>query len=112
MTRTCTISAALALIAGAAHAAPTADFSDADFITETANAGTISTGILTDLDGPIVMLAGAPESPTHLKPAKPGQPGLSADDTGKDFKAVVVPLPAPAGLAIAGLLLVGTIRRR
>lgn len=114
MTKTLTITA-LGLMASAAGAAPTADFSGADFIIESANSGRLASGIINDfapIDGPVVMFADAPENPSHLKPTKPGQGNLGVKESGKDTKTVVVPLPAPAGLAIAGLLLVGSIRRR
>jgi hypothetical protein len=49
----------------------------------------------------------------NLRPVKPGQPSIGSEpgDKGTD-QVVVVPLPASAGLAFAGLLGLGCIRRR
>lgn len=55
-------------------------------------------------------------TPAHFNPAKPSTPdfGNGADGSNPTNvkSSVVIPLPAPAGLALAGLLLVGSIRRR
>jgi hypothetical protein len=108
-------------ITASAHAAPTPVFNDGqiaqDAMTSRGDTGTPGITLLADTIDPVVMFSAGPASltPTHLMPSKPGAPtGFGDADSGKPTKSVVevVPLPAPAGMAIAGLLLIGSIRRR
>lgn len=115
-----------------ASAAPSASFGDRGYASIAANGttnGSTSILVLEDLftDGPVVMLSENPGPAADLtrKTAPQGfrGPGVfgSFESTkggsdGGQIKELpgtpVVPLPAPAGLAIAGLLFIGGIRRR
>lgn len=78
----------------------------------------VSTGIATLGDGrdaPVVMLADGPASGTgHLKPTKPDQSGFGSGVGLKPDpkEVIVIPMPAAAGMALAGLFLIGSTRRR
>ena len=68
-------------------------------------------------DAPTIMFSRGPAhlTPTHIKPTKPTiDPSFGNGDSNKPPKSptTVVPLPGPAGLALAGLALIGAIRRR
>lgn len=115
------LSASTLLITASVHAAPTPDFNDGQIahnaMTSRGDTGTPGITLLADTIDPVVMFSGGPASltPTHIMPSKPGAPaGFGDSNSGKPTKSVVevVPLPAPAGMAIAGLLLIGSIRRR
>lgn len=118
MVRTLTSISVISCLAGVASAAPTSSFPDGSHASGTLRGQSSSTGIATiesAFDRPVMMLSGGPanQTPTHLKPTKPASDDTSfGSDASKTKPSVLVPLPAPAGLAIAGMLLLGATRRR
>jgi hypothetical protein len=115
-----------------ASASPSASFGDRGFAStglDAATNGSDSILILDELfsDSPVVMLSENPSPAGDLSrriaPKDLRGPGFfgSFDSTkggsdGSQSKGLpgspLVPLPAPAGLAIAGLLFIGSVRRR
>lgn len=108
----------IACLGAVASGAPIASFPDASYAVDAMRSNSSSSSIATfesAFDRPAMMRSDGPahQTPTHLRPTKPASGDQSFGDSSKvPTKTVVIPLPAPAGLAIAGLLLVGTTRRR
>lgn len=84
--------------------------------TQDRDAQNIGIALINNLDQPEALASfGNPSATTiHRKPGTPGTSDLGNNDgSSVDVKStVVVPLPTPAGLAIAGLVFLGLIRRR
>jgi hypothetical protein len=108
----------LTCLAGNAAAEQTAFFPNASYAADAMNVKQSGPGIATIeslFDEPVIMLSEGPDfqTPTHFQPTKPGADNTAfGDSSTPSTKTVVIPLPAPAGLAIAGLVLLGATRRR
>lgn len=121
-----TIATTTLLCTSSLFAAPVRDFSDDHVLTNARpdasaqNRDTQSIGItlINNLDQPeaLASFSNPSTTTTHRKPGTPGASDLgnNNNNSSNDIKStvVVVPLPAPAGLALAGMLLIGSIRRR
>jgi hypothetical protein len=98
--------------------APVRDFADDHVVSDSMSSGSaqqnLGIALIGSIEEPEALASfGSPSmSPIHAKPSKPVAPDLSDGSKPGTKATVVVPLPGPAGLALAGLVLIGTIRRR